>query len=490
MATYLFKTEPSEFSFDDLAKAGPSLWDGVKNPQALIHLRAIKTGDEVLIYHTGDERAIVGLARAESGPVEDPKNPGQNDRGEPRFAVVKLRALGRFPSPVELTRIKADARFADFGLIRQGRLSVMPVPAALDRILRSWAGEPIPVRWPGPDGSRGSEKPMPFKKTSRSSRPALCISAMTLLALAGQARAQDAMATGSESVVLDAIRTPTRTPATIDPPRESEREMPVKEQPRLRGSLTFDWVSAYFTSGLNQEDSGMIVQPALRLDFTLWAGEDARVALVGGTWNSIHAKRTLAEVENKTIRHWYETDVFGGAVLELGPVTWETIYQVYYSPARAFETSQEIITSLALDDSEWLGDFALSPYIEFAFEIGSNYSEGPTFRRGVLFETGLEPGLDVTEAKDDGTQAWRLSLPMALGLSVHEYYEDAEGKDRPFGFFELGPKLTIPLSKAEDGVQWSINGGVKVLFLGKTPKALNLNRGTAVVGYAGVQMDF
>ncbi|MDX2016598.1 MAG: hypothetical protein SFY95_03030 [Planctomycetota bacterium] len=108
----------------------------------------------------------------------------------------------------------------------------------------------------------------------------------------------------------------------------------------------------------------------------------------------------------------------------------------------------------------------------------------------MLFETGIEPGLDVTEDKEDGTQAWRLSLPMALGLSVHEYFEDAEGKDRPFGFFELGPKLTIPLSKAEDGVQWSINGGVKVLFLGKTPKALNSDRGTAVVGYAGVQMGF
>lgn len=146
MPTFLFKTEPSEFSFDDLAKAGPSFWDGVKNPQALIHLRTIRPGDEVLIYHTGNDKAIVGLARAESGPVADPKNPGMNDRGEPRFAVVKLTAVGRFPSPVELGRIKADARFADFGLVRQGRLSVMPVPPALDRILRSWAGEPTPVR--------------------------------------------------------------------------------------------------------------------------------------------------------------------------------------------------------------------------------------------------------------------------------------------------------------------------------------------------------
>ncbi|MDX2016597.1 MAG: hypothetical protein SFY95_03025 [Planctomycetota bacterium] len=211
--------------------------------------------------------------------------------------------------------------------------------------------------------------------TFTQTRPQLAVvrsAAITLLALAGHARARDAMANVNASAVLDALRTPTNTPATVQPPRASEREMPKSEQPRLRGSLTLDWVSAYFTSGLNQEDSGFIVQPGLRLDFTLFSGEDTRLALVGGTWNSIHAKRTLAEVENKTIRHWYETDLFGGAALEFGPLTWETIYQVYYSPARAFETSQEIITNLALDDSKWLGDFALSPYIEFVFEIGSN----------------------------------------------------------------------------------------------------------------------
>ena len=95
MATFLFKTEPSEFSFADLQAKPDGVWDGVSNASALIHLRTIRKGDDVLIYHTGDEKAIVGLARATSDAFEDPKQPGQNDRGEPKFAVGKLRTIAK-----------------------------------------------------------------------------------------------------------------------------------------------------------------------------------------------------------------------------------------------------------------------------------------------------------------------------------------------------------------------------------------------------------
>jgi len=142
VATWLVKTEPGEFSFDDLARKGAARWDGVSNAQALIHLRAMRDGDAVLVYHTGDEKAIVGLARVKGKPYEDPARPGKNDRGEAKFAVVDLKAVGAAREPVGLARIKADARFGTFALVKQGRLSVMPVPTDLAAVLRSWAGLP------------------------------------------------------------------------------------------------------------------------------------------------------------------------------------------------------------------------------------------------------------------------------------------------------------------------------------------------------------
>lgn len=132
---FLVKTEPETFAFADLVRAGQSIWDGVSNPAALIHLRKIRKGDEIFIYHTGSEKAVVGLAVATSAPFEDPKKPGQNDRGEPKFAVVSLAPVRAFATPVTLAAIKADARFAAFPLVTQGRLSVMPVPAALAKAL-------------------------------------------------------------------------------------------------------------------------------------------------------------------------------------------------------------------------------------------------------------------------------------------------------------------------------------------------------------------
>lgn len=140
MTTYLFKTEPDEFSWDDLVRAGKEPWNGVTNNTALIHLRVCRPGDEVLIYHTGKERRIVGLARVVSEPYADPERPGRNAKGEPKFAVVDIEPLRPVHTPLTLADIKADDRFADFALVKQSRLSVMPVPAKLDRIIRSNCG--------------------------------------------------------------------------------------------------------------------------------------------------------------------------------------------------------------------------------------------------------------------------------------------------------------------------------------------------------------
>lgn len=140
MATFLFKTEPGEFSYADLARAGSCVWDGIANAAANGHLRSSASGDEVLIYHTGDEKAVVGLARVSEGPRADPKNPALLVSGEIKFVVVTLEPLRSAAKPVTLAAIKSDPRFKDFALVTQGRLSVMPVPEALDRAIRKMAG--------------------------------------------------------------------------------------------------------------------------------------------------------------------------------------------------------------------------------------------------------------------------------------------------------------------------------------------------------------
>ena len=120
---WILKTEPSSYSHDDLTRDGTTVWDGVRNPVALKHLRSMRKGDEVLIYHTGKERAAVGLARIAAGPYPDP---GASDE---RLVVVEVAAGKRLRRPVTLADIKADGAFADLALVRQGRLSVVPVQA-------------------------------------------------------------------------------------------------------------------------------------------------------------------------------------------------------------------------------------------------------------------------------------------------------------------------------------------------------------------------
>ena len=124
MANYwLVKTEPSSYSYDDLDRAKTAVWDGVKNPVALRNLRAMHAGDQVLVYHTGDEKAVVGWATVVSAPYADPK------KNDPKLVVIDLKAHRRLPKPVTLSQIKADKTFADLPIVRQGRLSVSPVTA-------------------------------------------------------------------------------------------------------------------------------------------------------------------------------------------------------------------------------------------------------------------------------------------------------------------------------------------------------------------------
>ena len=118
---WLFKTEPTEYSYDDLERDKKAVWNGVHNNLALKNLREVRLGDEILIYHSGDDKAIVGSAEVISDPYPDPN---ENDE---KMVVVNLKPKRRYPVPLTLTEIKEIADLSDFDLVRLPRLSVMPV---------------------------------------------------------------------------------------------------------------------------------------------------------------------------------------------------------------------------------------------------------------------------------------------------------------------------------------------------------------------------
>lgn len=129
---WVLKTEPSEYGFPDLVRDRRTRWEGVSNPVALKHLRSMLEGDEALIYHTGNEKALIGLARVVSAPYPDPK--------DPKLVVVDVEPVKPLPRAVALAEIKAEPAFADLGLVRVPRLSVVPVDPAQWKRLLAMAG--------------------------------------------------------------------------------------------------------------------------------------------------------------------------------------------------------------------------------------------------------------------------------------------------------------------------------------------------------------
>ncbi len=124
---YLLKTEPTVYSFADLERDKQTIWDGVTNPTAVKHLREMKPGERLIIYHTGDDKTAVGTATVVSVDAADPKTP-----------LVKIKVGKAIGKPVTLAEVKANKLFADSPLVRQGRLSVVPLTAAQYKAL---AGE-------------------------------------------------------------------------------------------------------------------------------------------------------------------------------------------------------------------------------------------------------------------------------------------------------------------------------------------------------------
>jgi predicted RNA-binding protein with PUA-like domain len=133
---WLFKEEPTHYSYDDLVKDGKTSWTGVRNALAQKHLRQVKKGDRIFYYHTGDEKSVVAIAKAVTDAYADPKDKSG------KLAAVDIAPVRRLPRPVTLAEIKAKPVFSDFPLVRISRLSVMPVSDREWTEIEKMAGNP------------------------------------------------------------------------------------------------------------------------------------------------------------------------------------------------------------------------------------------------------------------------------------------------------------------------------------------------------------
>lgn len=277
---------------------------------------------------------------------------------------------------------------------------------------------------------------------------------------------------------------------TLGTPEAKEEEGPTgPNRGRVSFSLTNDFTTAYFFRGILQERNGFIWQPSAELSLQLYEGDGPlnSVALGVGVWNSFQTAKTGATGGPTNL---YETDYYPSLTLGwAGGVETSVTYNVYTSPNGAFSTSQEVALGLGFDDSELLGPFAMGPSATFAFE-----TEGTSFgtdAKGGYGEFAIEPGVEIAlPGVDPEEYPVTLSVPMAVGFSLYDYYNDGVSND-VWGFFSFGLTGTLPLAFIpEDFGAWSIGAGVNVLVLSDTLETINSNDNPYPVGTFSIAMEY
>jgi len=257
-------------------------------------------------------------------------------------------------------------------------------------------------------------------------------------------------------------------------------------------SVGSDFTTAYFFRGILQERDGFIWQPYGEIGFSLFTAdeEEAKVnpvrsfSLFAGSWNSIQSEKTLSDGSGPG--NWYEADFYAGLKANFfGNTEAKAFYIAYSYPGGAFKTVQEIDFQLSLNDTEWLDKWALNPYVLFAGEF-DNTALGVD--KGAYAELGIRPSMVVI---DDESYPVSVALPMKAGFSLGSYYEDANGDDDGFGFFQGGPVVSVPLAfiPAEYG-SWAASAGVALYAFGNNLKQYNDNDTPWVVGTTSITFSY
>ncbi len=268
----------------------------------------------------------------------------------------------------------------------------------------------------------------------------------------------------------------------LSAPAFGQDEVPEPNSGRISLDLGVDWTSEYFFRGYLQEDDGLIIQPWIEVGFSLKEAEnedDFSLSASLGIWNSFHSEKTGA---NGTANDsWYEADLYGGLALGWKFLEFGVGYTFYTYPNNtAFDTVQELGLTLGIDLPEddwtrWIGDLSLGIFIET-----DNSNVGPD--EAVYFEFGFGPSFELMGG--DAT----LSIPVTLGFSLDDYYVGADDDDT-LGWASVGAMIEYPLGSGDFG-DWTLTGGVNVLFLGDTAEAVNNDDDTAIVGFVGISMSY
>lgn len=261
---------------------------------------------------------------------------------------------------------------------------------------------------------------------------------------------------------------------------------------RLSLDVGVDFTTDYYFRGIIQETDDSIIQPYTEIGLNLYEGaKGSGLNSISGTlgiWNSFHGGGTTGgdAVGTTDPKFWYESDLYAGLAigfadrLELG-----VTYTLYTSPNGTFNDVGEWAISLSFDDSELLGTLALAPSLTLAFEVDGT-AFGPN--QGTYLELGIEPSVTLVENPQVSVG---VSVPLTLGLSLDDYYEDENGNDDGFGFFNAGVAVNLGLGviPASFG-KLSVTVAGHFLFLGDNLETANNGDAFKAIGSVGVSLSY
>ncbi|MEM9753955.1 MAG: TorF family putative porin [Planctomycetota bacterium] len=260
-----------------------------------------------------------------------------------------------------------------------------------------------------------------------------------------------------------------------------------EEAPGLNnGAVSFaigvDVPTKYIFRGFEIEENGLILQPYAEASFAIAEGVDFYI----GTWNSIHENETGTTAASSN-DEWFESDLYAGVSLRLfDPISLDVSYVHYLYPSNTFGDYKEINLAIGYDDSEMLGEYAVSPYALLAFEFDTTSAGDDD---NIYLELGGEWGMSLVESEDYPID---LTIPVAIGLSLDEFYVDADGDNEFFGFISVGANLGMPLTfiPSEFG-SWSAGAGL-TLFILNDEAGLDdgSNDDFNLVGTLGIAMEY
>jgi hypothetical protein len=260
---------------------------------------------------------------------------------------------------------------------------------------------------------------------------------------------------------------------------------------RVSLGLGADWASAYYFRGIaGVQNGGSNVQPYAEIGIKLLENEGPLSSLVfsPGIWNNFQYGDDGRLVEPSDPRFWFESDLY----LKLSATWWDVLttgvtYTYYTSPNDSFPTYADVGLSFGLNDSKWLGAFALNPSLLFAFETKGEALVSDDGNKGIYMGIGLAPGYTFFE---DSSHPFNVSLPLTFGFSVTDYYT-VNGNNQTFGYFSGGPLFTAPLKfiPAPYG-NWSLRAGVQFLVLNSNLKAVNTDDSFVPIGSVGISLVY